>query len=147
LSNTACVKSKSINKLKANIGRLDRQEFVSSIREAEARKVPCQGSTLLPTLVVRNSQSEALKVLSLTGRPRYIMGNFPSLQFRRRATLSCSTAVDPTTTTSLLERLIFRPDINSKLTRISFKLATRICRLDQNLGSVATSPSTSPYTL
>jgi hypothetical protein len=89
----------------ANVGKLDRQELVSSKRPADARNNPCQGSTRWPTFSVRKPHSATLSGRSLTGRPRYLIGNFPSLQLSKLATLCLAPSSKPDTTTSLLSRV------------------------------------------
>ena len=48
------------------------------------------------------------------GRPKYLKGKDPRLQLRRRATLKAYVSSTPVTMTSLLEKVILRPERASK---------------------------------
>ena len=65
----------------------ERLELVRTSLAAEDMNLPLQGLTLFPAFPVNGAHSSIVTVRGARGKPKYVKGNFPTLQLRRSAML------------------------------------------------------------
>jgi len=72
------------------MGKLDRQEIVSTSFPPEERCLPLQGSGLLAIFCFSPPKPEIPILESEMGTPKYLIGQLPNLQLSILASFSCS---------------------------------------------------------
>src|SRR4051812_30563118 len=102
-----------------NMGKEERLVFVRISLVVEDINLLRQGLTRFATLPYKVSHSWIDMCLSEIGRPKYLNEKLPSLQLRRLATRVVRGSTIPMAITSLLRKLILRPETISKARRMS----------------------------